>query len=248
MENKIAVVTGAGSGIGQAIAVMFAKEGAKVVCANRKPADGEATVAQIKEEGGEAVYIRTDVTKKEDIKNLLNGAVDAYGKVDTLVNSAGILVHKEFLDHTDEDLENVYETNFRGQFWTMQEFLPTLIKNTPSSILNIASISVLRPESNAYAYGAMKAAINKMTRDLCREFSPAVRLNVLCPGPVLSGLTPPEVRDSHDAQMALVNDHVPMGRFGIPKDVAYAAVWLSSDEAEWVTGSTVYVDGGASNR
>jgi NAD(P)-dependent dehydrogenase (short-subunit alcohol dehydrogenase family) len=248
MEGKIAVVTGAGSGIGRAVAVMFAREGAKVVCANRNEKDGEETLRQIHEAGGDGLYVKTDVRKKEDIKNLLAAALERYGGVSTLFNCAGVLVHAPFLEHTDDDIAKVFETNFRGYFWTMREFLPELVKHGHSSITNVASISVMKPETNAYMYGAMKAGIDKMTRDLTREFSPqGVRLNVICPGPVQTNLTPQYVRESVEIQQEIIRTTCPVGRLGEPDDIAYAAVWLCSDEADWVTGSTIVIDGGACN-
>ena len=248
MEGKIAVVTGTGSGIGRAVAVMFAKEGAKVVCANRMEADGNETLEMIKAAGGEGIYVSTDVRKKEDVKTLFAKTMETYGGVTTLFNCAGVLVHAPFLDHTDDDLAKVFETNFRGYYWMMQEFLPALVDNGHASITNVASISVYKPESNAYVYGAMKAAINKMTRDMIREFSPqGVRLNVICPGPVQTNLTPEWVRNSPEAQAEICKAVCPVGRLGAPDDIAYAAVWLASDEADWVTGSTIVIDGGACN-
>ena len=248
MDGKIAVVTGAGSGIGRAVAVMFAKEGAKVVCANRNESDGNETLAMIRDAGGEGIYIKTDVRKKEDIKNLLAKTLETYGGVTTLFNCAGILVHAPFMEHTDEDLEKVFETNFRGYYWMMQAFLPALVENGHASITNVASISVMKPETDAYLYGAMKAGVNKMTRDLIREFSPqGVRMNVICPGPVQTNLTPEWVRNSPEVQAEICKAVCPVGRLGEPDDIAYAAVWLASDEADWVTGSTIVIDGGACN-
>ena len=248
MDGKIAVVTGSGSGIGKGVAIMFAKEGAKVVCADMSEPDTQETLATIKEAGGEAIFVKTNVRKKEDIKNLLNMTLQTYGNVTTLFNSAGILVHAPFLDHTDEDYERLTETNFRGYYWMMQEFMPALVKHGHSSIINVASISVIKPESDAYLYGAMKAGIDKMTRDLTREFSPqGVRLNVICPGPVQTNLTPEWVRNNPEVQAEICKAVCPVGRLGKPEDIAYAAVWLASDEADWVTGSTIVVDGGACN-
>ena len=248
LDGKIAVVTGAGSGIGRATAIMFAKEGAKVVCANRNKDDGNETLRGIKAVGGEGIYVPTDVRKKSDIENLLKAALDTYGDVTTLFNNAGILVHKPFLEHDDDDLAKLYETNFRGYYWSMQAFLPTLVKNGHASITNVASISVMKPETNAYLYGAFKAAINKMTRDLIREFSPqGVRLNVICPGPVQTNLTPEWVRNNPEIQKQIQMEVCPVGRLGEPDDIAYAAVWLASNEADWVTGSTIVIDGGACN-
>ena len=248
LDGKIAVVTGAGSGIGRAVAVMFAKDGARVVCANRSESDGAETLAMVEGVGGVGIYVKTDVRDKADIRNLLERTLDAYGDVTTLFNCAGVLVHASFLEQTDEDLAKVFETNFRGYYWSMHEFLPTLVKNGHASITNVASISVMKPESDAYLYGAMKAAINKMTRDMIREFSPqGVRLNVICPGPVQTNLTPEWVRNNPEVQAEICKAVCPVGRLGKPDDIAYAAVWLASDEADWVTGSTVVIDGGACN-
>lgn len=246
MKGKIAVVTGAGSGIGQATSKMFAKEGAEVVCADFNAEAGHKTVADIKAFGGEAIFVETNLCVKDDVKNLLNKAIQAYGDVNTLVNAAGVLVHKPFLEHTDEDFEKINNTNFRAYVWTMQEFLPTLIKNGKSSIVNIASISVMKPESNAYAYGAYKAAVDIMTRNMIREFScQGVRLNVICPGPVNTNMTPENVKNSPEIQRHMVETVCPVGRLGEPDDIAYCATYLASDEAAWVTGSTFVVDGGA---
>jgi len=248
MEGKIAAVTGAASGIGQGIAEMFAKEGAKVVCLDYDVAGGEKVAEGIRAAGGEAVFVKCDVRSKDDIKNALQVTLDTYGDVTTLVNCAGVLVHAPFLEHTDADFDKLTEINFRGYYWAMQEFMPALVKNGKASILNIASISVHKPETYAYLYGAYKAAVNIMTKNLIREFTPqGVRLNVICPGPVMTMLTPAPVRESKELQAELVRDVCPCGRPGDVKDVAYAAVWLCSDEAEWVTGSTIVVDGGASN-
>ncbi len=248
LDGKIAVVTGAGSGIGRATAIMFAKEGAKVVCANRNKDDGKETVEGIKAVGGEGIFVSTDVRKKSDIAHLLKVTLDTYGDVTTLFNNAGILVHKPYLEHDDDDLEKVFETNFRGYYWMMQAFMPTLVKNGHASITNVASISVMKPETNAYLYGAFKAGINKMTRDMIREFSPqGVRLNVICPGPVQTNLTPDWVRDNPEVQAQICKEVCPVGRLGEPNDIAYAAVWLASNEADWVTGSTIVIDGGACN-
>lgn len=245
MDGKVAVVTGAGSGIGRGIAVMFAKEGAKVVCACRTEKDGLETVEMMKAAGGEGIFVATDVRRKEDIARLHDAALQAYGKVTTLVNSAGILVHKTFLEHNDEDLTKIYETNFRGYYWMMQAFMPDLVAHGHSSVLNIASISAMKPESNAYIYGAMKAAIDLMTRNLIREFSEqGVRLNVICPGPVQTNLTPLEHR-SPEAQAAVQKAVCPVGRLGNPDDIAYAAVWICSDEGDWVNGASIPIDGGA---
>ncbi|MDR9755853.1 MAG: SDR family NAD(P)-dependent oxidoreductase [Thermacetogeniaceae bacterium] len=247
MKGKIAVVTGVASGIGKAIAEMFAAEGAKVVGADYDAENGQKTIDGIKAKGGEAIFVAANLRKKEDVENLKKVALDTYGTITTLVNAAGVLVHAPFLEHTDEDYDKISETNFRAYCWTMQAFLPVMVENPEQcSVCNIASISSIKPESNAYYYGAFKAAVDLMTRNLSREFSPkGVRLNVICPGPVFTNMTPQEVINSPEIQAEMCKNVCSIGRLGEPEDIAYAATYLCSDEASWVTGIHLVVDGGA---
>ena len=247
MKDKIAVVTGVASGLGKAIAEMFAEEGAKIVGADYDAVNGQKAIDDIKAKGGEAIFVCANMRKKEDVENLKKVALDTYGTVTTLVNSAGILVHRPFLEHTDEDYDKISETNFRAYIWTMQAFLPEMVSNPQQcSVLNIASISSIKPETNAYFYGAFKAAIDLMTRNLSREFSPkGVRLNVLCPGPTQTNMVPEEVKNSPEIQAEMCRTVCSIGRLGESIDIAYAATYLCSDEASWVTGAHFVVDGGA---
>lgn len=247
MKGKIAVVTGVASGIGKAIIEMFAAEGAKVVGADYDAENGQKTIDGIKANGGEAIFVATNLRKKEDVENLKKVALDTYGTITTLVNSAGVLVHAPFMEHTDDDYDKVSETNFRAYCWTMQAFLPVMVANEQQcSVLNIASISSIKPESNAYYYGAFKAAVDLMTRNLTREFSPqGVRMNVICPGPVNTNMTPQEVKNSPEIQAEMCKNVCSIGRLGQPEDIAYAATYLCSDEASWVTGAHFVIDGGA---
>lgn len=249
MKEKIAVVTGVGSGIGKAIAEMFAAEGAKIIGADFNAASGQETVDGINANGGEATFIQANLRIKEDVEKIKDLAVEKYGTITTLANCAGVLVHKHFLDHNDDDYAFIDETNFRAYIWMMQAFLPLMIKENShgkNSVLNIASISSIKPESDAYYYGAFKAAIDLMTRNLTREFSPqGVRMNVICPGPVNSNMTPLEVKNSPEIQAEMCKTVCSIGRLGQPEDIAYAATYLCSDEATWVTGAHFVIDGGA---
>ncbi len=247
MQGKIAVVTGIASGIGKAIAEMFAAEGARVVGADFDAANGQKTIDAIKAKGGQGIFVSTNLRQKEDVENLKQVTLDTYGTVTTLANCAGILVHKPFLDHTDGDYDKISETNFRAYIWTMQAFLPVMLENPEQcSVVNIASISSIKPETNAYFYGAFKAAVDLMTRNLTREFSPqGIRLNVICPGPVDTNMTPLEVKNSPEIQAAMCKNVCSIGRLGQPIDIAYAATYLCSDEASWVTGAHFVIDGGA---
>lgn len=249
MDGKIAVVTGVGSGIGQAIAEMFAAEGAKIVGADFNPTNGQAVVDGINAKGGDAIFVQANLRIKDDIEKIKSAALEKYGTVTTLINSAGVLVHKHFLDHNDDDYAFIDETNFRAYIWMMQAFLPIMTKENShgkNSVLNVASISSIKPESDAYYYGAFKAAIDLMTRNLTREFSPqGVRLNVVCPGPTNTAMTPEEVKNSPEIQADMCKNVCSIGRLGEPKDIAYAATYLCSDEATWVTGAHFVIDGGA---
>ncbi len=249
MEGKIAVVTGVGSGLGRAIAQMFAKEGAKIVGADFNPTEGQKTIDGIKAAGGEAVFVEVNVRKKEDIDKLYDVTMKTYGGVTTIANCAGVLVHKPFLEHDDKDYDFISETNMRGYIWIMQKFLPEMTKENShgkNSIVNIASISSIKPETYAYYYGAFKAGIDLMTRNLTREFSPlGVRLNVICPGPVTTNMTPKDVLESPEIQADMCKNVCSIGRLGKPEDIAYAATYLCSDEATWVTGAHFVIDGGA---
>lgn len=249
MDGKIAVVTGVGSGIGKAIAIMFAEEGAKVIGASYSPDKGKKVIDDINNSGGEATFVQADLRKKEEVDKLYDVVMNKYGTLTTLVNCAGVLVHGPFLEHNDEDYDFISETNYRAYIWTMQKFLPEMIKENSqgeNSILNIASISSIKPESNAYFYGGFKAAVDITTRNLSREFSPkGVRLNVICPGPVFTGMTPEYVINNPEVQEEMKKNVCSIGRLGEPIDIAYAATYLCSDEATWVTGAHFVIDGGA---
>jgi len=247
MKGKIAVVTGVASGIGKAIIEMFADEGAKVVGADIDAENGQKTIDGIKAKGHEAVFVPCNLRKKEDVEKLKKVTLDTFGTITTLVNCAGVLVHAPFLEHTDEDYDKISETNFRSACWTMQAFLPVMVENPEQCcICNVASISSIKPETNAYYYGAFKAALDLMTRNLTREFSPkGIRLNVINPGPVFTNMTPKEVLNSPEIQAEMCKNVCSIGRLGQPKDIAYAATYLCSDEASWVNGIQLVVDGGA---
>jgi NAD(P)-dependent dehydrogenase (short-subunit alcohol dehydrogenase family) len=249
MEGKIAVVTGVGSGIGRGVATMFAKEGAKIIGADFNPVEGQKTIDAINAAGGEATFVEANLRVKADVDKIYDVAMAKYGTITTLANCAGILVHGPFLEQNDDDYERISETNYRAYIWMMQKFLPVMTKENShgkNAVVNIASISSIKPETGAYFYGGFKAAVDLMTRNLSREFSPlGVRLNVICPGPVNTNMTPKEVRESPEIQAEMCKTVCSIGRLGEPEDIAYAATYLCSDEATWVTGAHFVIDGGA---
>ena len=247
LDGKVALVTGAGSGIGRATAIMFAREGARVALVDFNETTGKETLRTISGSGGDGVFIRCNLRKHDEIKNMVKTASDAYGRIDVLFNSAGVLVHKPFLEQTEEDFDFIMETNLRAYIWTMQEILPLMAERHKGAVINVASISATVPELNSYFYGAAKAGVNKITKDIAKEFSPrGVRLNVICPGPINTNMTPAEVRNNKEVQKAMIEKVCLVGRLGEPEDIAYLAVYLASDESSFVTGSSFVIDGGVS--
>ncbi len=241
LDNKTAVITGATSGIGEAVAKMFAAEGAKIIVTGRNEDKGNALVREITEGGGEAAFIACDLRKKDSIAALKDFAYAQYDKIDILFNNAGVLVHKPFLEQNDEDFDLIMETNYRAYVWTMQAFLPEMLKNESGNIINTASISSIWPESGATFYGAMKAAVTNISRNIAKEHvRDGIRVNCICPGPIMTNMTPAGFDEEKAAEAGLLA----MGHIGKPDDIAYAAVYLASDETAFMTGQNIIVDGG----
>jgi len=245
LNNKVAVITGATSGIGEAVALMYVKEGAKVVTTGRNEERGNALLEKIQAMGGEGIFVRADLRNKESIEQLKNAAYQAFHKVDILFNSAGVLVHKPFLEQNDEDFNLIMETNYRAYVWTMQAFLPEMEKAGKGNIINVASISSFWPELNSYFYGAMKAAVTNLSMNVAKEFArKGIRINCILPGSINTGMTPDAIKNSKEAQQQMIDTVCMLGRLGEPEDIAYGAVYLGSDESSFVTGTNLVIDGG----
>ncbi|MBR3258503.1 MAG: SDR family oxidoreductase [Eggerthellaceae bacterium] len=245
LEGKKAVVTGATSGIGRATAIMFAKEGATLVCTGRNQAKGDALIKEITEAGGKACFIAADLSTKAGCDELFAFAKEQFGDADVLMNCAGVLVHKPFLEQNDDDFEYVMNTNLRAYIWNMQNFIPGMVELGGGSIINVASISAFVPELNSYFYGCTKASVANLSMNVAKEYAPKhVRINVIEPGPVTTGMTPAEVLKSPELQKFMTENIAILGRLGEPDDIAYLATYLASDESSWVTGAAVVIDGG----
>lgn len=248
LANKVAIITGASSGFGRASAILFAKEGAKVVVADINDAGGKETVATIKSSGGEAIFVHTDVSKAADAENLIKTTKDKFGKIDILFNNAGVPHRPTPVENLDESLwDRVFSVNVKGIFLTTKYAFPVMKGAKSGVVINLASISGLRPRPGHAAYATSKAAAIMLTKELALEGAPNnIRVNAINPvasdTPMFPGLLP-EGADLNEAKKALISS-IPLGRLLKPEDVAYAALYLASDESSMLTGTCINVDGG----
>ena len=246
LKDKVALITGAGSGIGRETALLFAAEGAKVVAVDVLDAAGNEPVAMIKQASGDAVYVHADVSKAADCENMVRVAEQTYGKLNVLFNNAGIM-------HSDDDnamttSEAVWDLtmniNLKGVFLGCKYGIPALKRAGGGSIINTASfVALVGAATPQVAYTASKGGVLAMTRELAVVHAREnIRVNALCPGPLRTELLMKFLNTEEKKQRRLV--HVPMGRFGEAKEMAQAALYLASDESSYVTGTEFMVDGG----
>jgi NAD(P)-dependent dehydrogenase (short-subunit alcohol dehydrogenase family) len=246
LQDKVALITGAGSGIGRETALIFAREGAKVVVADVNDAGGEETVAAVNAAGGAAVYVHADVSKAAEAEKMIRVAEETFGKLDILFNNAGIShINDDDAINTEEDVWDLtFAINVRGVFLGCKYGIPALRRAGGGSIINTASfVAVLGAATPQLAYTSSKGAVLSMTRELAAIHAREnIRVNALCPGPLRTELLMKYLNTEERRQRRLV--HIPMGRFGEAKEIANAALFLASDESSFTTGSTFLVDGG----
>jgi len=246
LANKVALITGAGGGIGGESALLFAAEGASVVVVDVADKAGEETVARVKKAGGKAAYVRADVSKDADCANMIAFAEKTFGKLDVLFNNAGIM------DSADDDAtktpEAVWEKtlaiNLKGVFLGCKHGIPALQRAGGGSVINTASfVGIVGAATAQIAYTASKGGLIAMTRELAVIHArQRIRVNALCPGPLKTELLMKFLDTDAKKQRRLV--HIPMGRFGEAKEMAKAALFLASDDASYMTGASLVVDGG----
>jgi 3-oxoacyl-[acyl-carrier protein] reductase len=247
LAGKAAIITGAGSGLGRGTAVLLAREGARVAVADIDDAGGAATVKTIRSGGGEAIFVHTDVSKAADVQNLVRTVKDAFGRIDILLNNAAIPQRSTPIAEVDEALwDRVYAVNVKSIFLTAKYATPVMKESGGGSIINIASISGVRPRAGNLAYASAKAAVIMLTKAMALEFAPQIRVNVINPVAADTPMLPkffPEGADVNEYLKATLAT-IPLGRLTRPEDVGYAALFLASDESSLVTGSAIDVDGG----
>ncbi len=244
LTGKVAIVTGASRGIGQSIAEQYAKAGAKVVLASRKQESLEEVAAQIKEQGGEAIAIAAHTGKKETLTELVQKTVEAFGRVDVLVNNAATNPHfGPMLEAEDSLWQKTIEVNIMGNVWLCQQVVPVMREHGGGSIINVASVNGIRPGTMQGIYSMTKAAVISLTKTLAMELGvDGIRVNAIAPGLIQTKFA--QVLWENEAMLKSVQDRTPLGRIGQPEDIASLALWLASDASSFATGETYVVDGG----
>ncbi len=246
LENKVALITGAGSGLGREAALLFAREGARLVLNDVAAEAVEQTAHDVTQAGGEAIAVPGDVSNEQDVEKTIKAGVETFGKLDTLYNNAGIMPDDDVSVLTmDPDLwRRVLEVNTQGVALCCKYGIPEIIAAGGGAVVNVASfVALVGCSVPQDAYTASKGAVIALTQSLAVQFGPkGVRSNAICPGPIITPLME-TLFATEEAKMLRLN-RIPMGRFGQPPDVAYAALFLASDEASWINGASLVVDGG----
>ena len=243
LQNKIAIITGAGSGIGRGIALAFVKEGAKVVVADHSEEGGRETVEQIKKENGEAVFVKTDVSKTVDIEQMVKTCLDKFGREDNLVNNAGIYRAYNLHEMSEENWDEILSVNLKSVFLGSKRVIPGMLAQGNGKIVSIASIAGLVGFAQSGAYCASKGGVIALTKEMALEYAPKkINVNCIAPGVIKTAMTRDMITDPATKQF--LEGSTPYPRLGEPEDIAMAAVYLASDESDFVNGEVLVVDGG----
>lgn len=243
MCGKVALVTGAGSGIGRASALLFAKEGAKVAVADIVDEGGQATVMMIHKAGGEAFFVKVDTSKSSEVAAMVAETVEKYGRLDYAHNNAGIDgVHTLTADYPEDDFDRVISVNLKGVWLCLKHEIPVMLKQGGGAIVNTSSLAGLRGYPTCIAYVAAKHAVVGMTKATALEYSKmGIRVNAVCPGYIRTPMLESVIGGSKEIEAAYIAE-VPIGHMGMPEEIAEVVVWLCSDAASFVTGLPMAVE------
>jgi len=240
LENKVVIITGAGSGIGKETALLFAKEGARVVVADVNEKGGNETVAEIKK-NGEGFFVKLDVTSREQSKQMVKDTLEKYGRIDILINNAGIVQDALVLKMTEEQWDKVINVNLKGVFNCIQAVVEVMVNQGNGVIINTSSIVGLNGNVGQTNYAATKAGLIGMTKTLAKELGKkGIRVNAVAPGFIMTPMT----SNVPEKILELMKEKTPLRKLGEPGDVAYAYLYLASDEAKFINGAVLRVDGG----
>lgn len=251
LKDKIAIVTGTSSGIGTSIAERFAEEGARVVCVARREKEGEAGTAAITLQGGQAVFIRCDVSKEEEVNAMVRQVLERFGRIDMLVNNAGVNFVKPFEEMTSDEWDQVIGVDLRGTFLCIKACINTFLQQKSGNVVNVATVHTMACLPGAAPYDAAKWGVVGLTKALAVEYaSRGIRFNCLSPGLIDTPIWDDIKAGAEDLDECLSHwrANIPMGRPGATREIAQAAVFLASDEASYVTGANLIVDGGMTSQ
>lgn len=239
LQNKVAIITGAASGMGKAEALRFASEGAKVIVADLNMEGAEAVVTEIKENNGEALAVKVNVTEQADLENMVKAAMDHYGQIDVVINNAGIFdKYTNSLETTEQQWDLIFDINVKAIYKITNLVLPNMIKRGEGTIVNIASIAGLVAQMGGAAYTASKHAVVGYTKHIAAVYgSKGIKMNAIAPGTIRTPLTA-------DMLKTRPTNKIPLDRFGNDYEVADLAVFLASDESKFMNGAVVPIDGG----
>ena len=250
LKDKVAIITGAAAGIGKSIAARFAAEGCRIVIADISDAKGEKAAADIFKAGGDAFFIRCDVTDSRQVQAIAGAAAAKYGKIDILVNNAGgVAGDAKIEETTDEAWNRVIAVNLTGQFLMCRAVIPYMRKNKYGKIINLSSMGAIHPPAPIVHYHAAKGGVLGLTTNLALEFAKEnITVNAILPGPIKSEFFTEMFKDNSEAEanafFKMLDAKVPMGRMGKPDEIAGVALFLASDMSSFVTGQAINVGGG----
>ncbi len=241
LDGKVAIITGAARGIGKATARLFAREGARVVVTDIDEATGQATAEEIRNEGGDAIFVPVDVTDPQSVQQMVEKTLQTYGRIDILVNNAGVLRDRTLLKMTHEEFDFVINVNLKGVFNCTKAVAPVMVEQGSGVILNASSVVGIYGNFGQTNYVASKAGVIGMTKVWARELGPkGIRVNAVAPGFIRTEMT----AGLPEKVVQMVIERTPLRTWGEPEDIAYAYLYLASDEARFVNGAVLNVDGG----